>query len=182
MPKTNHKKETRPDKAKWKMNSGVLWIGAGVAIIVIIVIVGLVATRGEAGAQVGDHWHAPITIGVCGENWVPTGSPIQSSAGKDFGMHSHGDGLIHIEPSTASTAGKNATLRRFFDSLGSLPSGLKLTETSIQLPGGKLYTNGDACPDGKSGTLRVTVDGTDISGKFLGYKPKDGQRFAIAFS
>lgn len=182
MPKTNRKKETRPDKSRRKMNSGVLWIGAGVAIIVVIVVVGLLAARGSSAyAQVGDHWHAPITVSVCGEKSVPPNSLIQTPSGNNFGMHSHGDGRVHIEPSTASSAGNNAKMKRFFDSLEAPPVRFNISNTSIQIPGGKLYTNGDACPDGKAGALVATVNGNVVK-DILGYHPKDQDRINISFS
>lgn len=176
MPKTNRKKAAvRPDRKPRRLSGGAWWIVAGVAIIIVIVVVGLVASRGSSGyAQVGDHWHAPITVSVCGENWVPPASDIGS-----HGMHSHGDGLVHIEPSSAANAGGNAKLKRFFDSLESLR--FKITGNSIQLPGGKLYTNGNACPNGTPGTLKVTVNG-EAENDFLGYHPKDQDRIVISFN
>jgi hypothetical protein len=94
-------------------------------------------------------------------------------------MHSHGDGLVHIEPGTASSAGKNAKLKRFFDSLAT--QRFNITNTSIQIPGGKLYANGDACPDGKPGALKATVNGNEVK-DILGYHPKDQARIAITFN
>ena len=41
-------------------------------------------------------------------------SPVGSPAGtQNAGIHSHGDGLVHIHPFTAAEAGKNATLGKF---------------------------------------------------------------------
>ena len=46
---------------------------------------------------------------------------------------------------SALDRGNNATLARYFESM----PGAKLTTTEVQVPGGKIYKNGDQC-DGKS--------------------------------
>jgi hypothetical protein len=97
--------------------------------------------------RVGDHWHAGYRISVCGRDLPPF-------PGWQGGIHTHGDGVIHIHPFVAGEAGRNATLGLFFANAGG-----KLTDDSLTLPSGESYPNGTLCPGGQSGKLRVMVDG-----------------------
>ena len=92
----------------------------------------------------GDHWHVQYLVVVCGE-WLP---PF---AGFQGGVHSHGDRLIHMHPLTAEEEGANATLGLFFQRAGG-----SLGETTLVLPSGETFSNGDACPNGEEGQLRVS--------------------------
>ena len=98
------------------------------------------------GATTTEHWHAQITMSVCGENYVEP--PFEG------GIHSHGDGLMHIHPHAANEAGKNASIRRFFEH-----SRIKVTATSIQIPGERAYQDGSLCSNGQRGTMHFTVNG-----------------------
>jgi hypothetical protein len=127
-----------------------LWIAFGLlAVAAFVGIMISAATRPKAeGAVVGNHWHAQFAILVCGTA-LP---PFPASAGN---VHTHGDGLIHVHPATAAEAGNNANLGRFLASVGA-----RLTPTSLQLPDGTVHRNGDTCPGGKAGTLRLLINGT----------------------
>lgn len=102
-----------------------------------------------------DHWHDAYGIDICG-TFVPNlaqNSNLNATPGP--GLHTHGDGLIHIEPyfsGLSADAGNNATLARF----AQLYPGFKLTSTEIQVPGGKLYKNGDKCGD-KPAQIRIRM-------------------------
>src|SRR5437764_1360996 len=74
---------------------------------------------------------------------------------------------IHVEPQNSLDTGKHATLGRFVSG----EPGFKLTRTTIQYPGEKVWHNGDKCPDGKAGKVVATVwdnpnssKGTIVSG------------------
>ena len=70
----------------------------------------LAAKAGATGPAVGDHWHMATGIWNCGK-WEPAPAP-----GDDpIGIHTHGDGLIHIHPFVPAAAGANATLVKFFE-------------------------------------------------------------------
>jgi hypothetical protein len=62
--------------------------------------------------QLDDHIHQALAVNVCGEElgvvpeWEP--SPI--------GIHTHGDGVMHIHPFSDLGVGANATLGRFIKS------------------------------------------------------------------
>ncbi|MSQ26244.1 MAG: hypothetical protein EXR49_08300 [Dehalococcoidia bacterium] len=122
---------------------------------------------GASGAQLNEHWHAQLTMSVCGETYVEP--PFEG------GIHSHGDGLAHIHPHAASEAGKNATMRRFFEH-----TRIKATATSIQIPGERAYQDGSLCSNGQRGTMHFTVNG-QASAKGLDYVMKDGDKIGITF-
>ena len=68
-----------------------------------------------------------------------------------LGIHTHGDGLMHIHPFKDSVAGRNATLGVFLDQVG-----ISMTNNALSLPGGKSFTEGTTkCEDGKDGVLQV---------------------------
>lgn len=97
-------------------------------------------------SEPGDHWHAAFAIDVCGKE-----QPVLNDAGEDvLGIHTHGDGLVHIHPFATRAAGKSATLKRFFDQVG-----LKVTDDGFELAGGKTYKEGETACGGKEGELVV---------------------------
>jgi hypothetical protein len=60
--------------------------------------------------QLGDHIHQAFGVNVCGE-WKPDIPEFESQVG----IHTHGDGVIHIHPFSQRGAGANATLERYFE-------------------------------------------------------------------
>jgi hypothetical protein len=102
------------------------------------------ATPPRAGL---DHWHSAYGFYTC-DKFQP---PITDTT-DPLGIHTHGDGLIHIHPSSSQSSGKNATLGVFFDAVG-----VKMSDTKLELPGGQgTYENGKDC-NGKPANLRVAV-------------------------
>ena len=70
-------------------------------------------------ASVGDHWHAALGVNVCGQ-WLPGAPQFEqraNQAGQTAGIHSHGDGLIHLHP-FASDEGNNPSVGRFMEDGG----------------------------------------------------------------
>lgn len=145
-----------------------LWIGlAAVAVFVFVALLFAAASR-PRGPRVGDHWHARYAVVICGERRPQF--PFTQG-----GVHTHGDGVIHIHPQLSSESGRNATLGRFFGS-----AGVKFTRDSIAFPDGKAYRNGDRCPDGRLGTLHLLVNRTR-SNAFDRYIPQDGDSLVVEF-
>jgi hypothetical protein len=58
-----------------------------------------------------DHLHQAVGISVCGE-WAP---PIADPGIDPEGIHTHGEGIIHVHPFVESAAGASATLEVFAD-------------------------------------------------------------------
>lgn len=91
-----------------------------------------------------DHWHAAFAISICGEEQPPL-----KDAGEDIkGIHTHGDGLVHIHPFVTSAAGNRATMAKFFDQ-----TGLVVTDDGFKTPDGKVYKAGETKCEGKDTEL-----------------------------
>ena len=152
---------------------------------------GLPISIGTANSPIiGDHWHAKYTVNVCDYEL----DPFPVSPG---GIHSHGDGDVHIHPRSASESGENATLALFFNSIGG-----ELTDTTMTLPdvyntlgrvAGRTYSfaqdaAGEACPEltdeERAGvglrSLQVMVNGV-INETPSSYVPQDGDEIEIMF-
>ena len=59
--------------------------------------------------QIGDHIHQALAFNVCGEQ-LPDLPTFES---RTIGIHTHGDGVIHIHPISQLGVGANATLDRY---------------------------------------------------------------------
>jgi len=151
-----------------------MWFILGSIVLGLVVILGaLIAfSLGESGngdfPQIGDHWHASYTITVCGENE----RPFPASEG---GIHTHGSGSIHMHPKHDGESGRNANMARFLAGANA-----KLTNTSLKLPSGVEYTNGDLCPDEQAGQMFLIVNGTTIT-NITSYVPGDQDVIQLGF-
>jgi hypothetical protein len=92
-----------------------------------------------------DHWHAAYGLYVCNK-YLP---PLPESTTDPLGIHSHGDGVMHVHPFTSAASGNNATLKVFFDS-----TNVKLTDDGWVMPDGTEYKSGMDC-NGKPGKMAV---------------------------
>ena len=92
----------------------------------------------------GTAWNEGFAVYVC-NSFLPAIKVTSDSEG----ITTAGNGVIHIAPKVKAAAGKNATLGEFAKSIG-----MTLTASSLQVPGGKKYTNGDDCA-GKAAKLYV---------------------------
>ncbi len=94
-----------------------------------------------------DHWHAAYAFYAC-DAFQP---PIQNTA-DPLGIHTHGDGLIHIHPISSEATGSNAKLGVFLKA-----AGVKMTNSKLELPEGQgTFENGGDC-NGQEANLRVAV-------------------------
>lgn len=134
--------------------------------------------RAPTAGRAGDHWHAAIGFFVCGEFL----DPIQSSNDPE-GIHTHGDGVIHIHPFFAKAAGANATLGVFFTTVG-----VRVTDELISIQELGLVGAGTAC-DGVPGEVQVKVwptrdrsdQGVIVSGNPADIRLTDNQLITVAF-
>ncbi|HWG73202.1 MAG TPA: hypothetical protein VG184_04005 [Acidimicrobiales bacterium] len=132
------------------------WTYYGIILLVVLLgVVGTVTSRDHrlsqinaAGANtppaVGATENAAYAVDVCGRllpNIKTNKNPV--------GITTHGDGIIHIHPVKASAAGANTTLGLFASSIG-----MHLNASELQVPGGKLYVDGDKC-NGSAGHVYV---------------------------
>lgn len=120
-----------------------------------------------------DHWHTAYGVNVCG-NWLPQIGEFQS----DF--HTHGDGIVHAHPRSTSAAGRNATLRLFFER-----AGLELTATKLEYSDGQTYRSGEVeCGEGdesRDGVLRWALNGEEQEGNPANHVIANGDVVALAF-
>lgn len=179
------------------------WFYVAMVVIVVAGLLGVVFARGgnEAAAgspspptaenPSGDHWHAALGVNICGE-WISNPAEFETAAGSAVrtGIHTHGDGFIHIHPFTSSEGGGNATLGKF---LGY--GGWSASESSISVwtgPSGDPQTtdwkNGDKCPNtageagkGKPGEVVFEVNCKTVSGNPSDHKLADQEVVAIGF-
>lgn len=86
-----------------------------IALVVVLGVSLIVYARNDrmqddtAGVpQLGDHIHQAIGFNICGE-WLPNIPEFESP----IGIHTHGDGVLHIHPFSQLGVGANATLGRF---------------------------------------------------------------------
>ena len=93
-----------------------------------------------------DHWHVAFGVFIC-DKYL---QPVESSGNDPTGVHTHGDGLVHIHPFVAASAGANAVLARFFE-----VEPLKVTADTIKV-GTTTYRTGGKC-GAKLATVRTLV-------------------------
>jgi hypothetical protein len=179
------KSKSRRTNAQRATSGGLGWILT--TVIGVLVLGGLVALLllrggddGDAGAtppQAGDHWHAAFGINVCGE-FLPDIPAFEARAGTNLraGIHSHGDGLIHIHPLATDETGDNATVGRYLDYAGG-----SISADSITVPDGPTLSNGEPCPDGNVGKVRWSVNGEERDGNPADYKPRNGDVVVVGF-
>jgi hypothetical protein len=129
---------------------------------------------GLDGPRINDHWHALYTFTACGER--QPNAPEWSA-----GVHTHADGIIHIHPFQTYEEGRGARLVKWFEYGGG-----ELTATSIRMPGTPasddqaIWENGEECPNGAAGILRITVNGVALE-DWSDYIPQDGDQITIDF-
>ncbi len=107
---------------------------------------------------VGAHWYQALGFDVCGKVQPNLPANPNASASPIPGIRTDGDGVIQVAPTTNKDAGNNATFARF---VANYPK-LKLTSSTLQIPGTPKYSNGDKCPAGspdagKAGQLQIKV-------------------------
>lgn len=120
------------------------------AIVIVGIAVVVVARSGYNSASAEaplttDHWHAAYGFYVC-DSFQP---PLTDAVTDRTGIHTHGDGIIHIHPFTASYAGKNATMSAWGQTVD-----VQFTSNSWTLPDGTKYENGYDC-NGQPAQLSV---------------------------
>ena len=157
---------------------------AFIAVVTILGVAGIVFSRAERRAELAasadgtaplagkDHWHNAYGFYLC-DSYAPNLGDISG------GIHSHADGLIHIEPLTRRESGKNATLARFLDA-----ADVDVDDDSLQLPGGKEFEEGKTkCGGDKEGVMQLKVNGEPpVTTGLTSRKMEEGDIVTIAFA
>ncbi len=127
-------------------------LGFPVTVTVIIVLGVLLVwfARDEREAvaepQTTDHWHAAYGTYLC-DHFADPLTDIGSDA---LGIHTHGEGIVHIHPFLNSAAGTNAKTGIFFDQVG-----LDISNDQISLPSGESMAEDDDQCDGEDAIVQV---------------------------
>jgi hypothetical protein len=148
--------------------------------------------KGQQAAKVAprinlDHWHSAFSVYIC-DHWMPN-VPLFESVD---GVHTHGDGVIHIHPYTPQASGNGATLGFFLKSYSTNGKGgtFKLSASEIKpavIPSDtnpldrKDWHNGDKCPDGQPGQVKFTVNGKPVKGDPSTWKLRNGDYLDVGF-
>jgi hypothetical protein len=160
-------------KGRRQSTASLAWpvtLGALVLLGLALVLVSRDTGTAEAEPPVrGDHWHAALGFDICGQ-FLPPDAEFENVQG----LHSHGDGLIHLHPQSSAVTGKKATLAKYIELAGG-----KLTDTELKPPGGDTKGNGDRCGD-KPGKVQVAVDGKRVD-RPTEVRLRDQQRITVAF-
>jgi hypothetical protein len=126
----------------------------------------------------GDHWHTAYGVYLCDH----FAEPITDQRDPN-GIHTHGDGVIHVHPYVPRAAGKNANLGQFADAVK-----MTLNAGELKLSGGHDYREGDKC-NGKAGRVRIHVftneadtTGHDVTGDPRSVRMQDNELIVIAFA
>jgi hypothetical protein len=173
------------------------WFYIAIAAIVIVGVAGVVIASGGTESSAGppqpgqDHWHAAFGVNICGE-WLSNPATFESPAGNPAvraGIHTHGDGFIHIHPYTRSESGSNATLGKFMKY-----GGWSVSENSLSVwegpnsdPTKTTWSNGDKCPSdavtgaGKPGEVVFEVNCKTVTGNPSDHKLADQEVVALGF-
>lgn len=104
------------------------------------------APAGDPGIE--DHWHTAYNVFVCDE--IDQSVFANDSEDDRTGIHTHGDGLIHIHPFVSTVTGQYATLGAFFNE-----NQTAFDDDTFELPNGSVISEDDFACGGKSAEIRV---------------------------
>ncbi|MGZ6974827.1 MAG: hypothetical protein ACXVKQ_12865 [Acidimicrobiia bacterium] len=177
-----------------RRGGSMMWtVTTAVVIVVGVVLVTLTVLDNKKATDVPpilnqDHWHAFLGVDSCG-TWLPNAPAFEdraNEAGVRAGLHSHGDGLMHIHPFSSDESGAKATVGRFITY-----GGWELSDSSFKVWDSTQRANGDKCgtgADAKKGEVQWTVGqfgkpwtGKPRSGNPADYQPKNGDIVAVYF-
>lgn len=129
-------------------------ISIAVVVVVGVLVVGLArGTSTKAAAEspaVGEHFHAAYGIYVC-DKFL---EPLKDTGADTLGIHTHGDGVIHIHPFGSAAAGANATLTTW-----GRTDGLTFSKNGFTV-NGTTYDNGYDC-NGQPASVKLYVWNAD---------------------
>jgi len=129
---------------------------AMVALVVVLgsLLVFWARTDREATSapRVGDHWHSVYDVYVC--DTFRSKIVLETDPN---GIHTHGDGLLHIHPFNKLASGRDATLGEFFSAFGG-----SIDDQSFVLDTGETVVEGFDC-GGEPAVLKVArFDADDL--------------------
>ena len=153
---------------------------SGIALIAVVGLVLVFVSRGERRRELAvgtvppvankDHWHAAYGFYLCDG----FGGTLPETT-RATGLHTHADGLIHIEPNSRLEGGNNATLGRFASR-----NGVRIGDTTLRALG-KTYTEGDDKCGGKPGEIVVKIGDRVVTTDVASVKLEDNALVTVGF-
>lgn len=151
---SSSKKVARAARAGGSSGPNQRKLGFPLAIVAIVVLgLGLVvfarndfSSASATPPTVDDHWHTAYGVYVCDTFQAPIADTVQDTTG----IHTHADGVIHVHPFAAGSAGKNATLSKWGQIVG-----MEFGGSSITLQDGTKLKDGFDCNGNTDTTLAV---------------------------
>ena len=149
---------------------------AAAALILVAGVVLIMVSRDPVSASGppkvnSDHWHAALGVNVCG-TFLPNEQTFEDAEG----LHTHGDGLMHIHPFLQRAAGKNATVGLYLE-VGN--RNFHADKDSFKVWDGQEHKTGDKC-DGKPAEVRWALNGEEQDGNISDYRPQDQDQIVLA--
>ena len=150
------KREKKPEPVQEiKEGQSYFWLFVSLVFIVMfsIGIMWLYTHRGKTYTAGEVHWHAYIDLNICGEKKdLPCLTETSGTVhGEEFCgtpmLHHHYDNIMHIEGRIKNK--EDIALGKFFDAINVTFDKDKILDKK----------NGDLCPDGKPGKLKMYVNG-----------------------
>jgi hypothetical protein len=141
-------------------------------ILVVSFLLGRQAREDGAPKARIDHWHAAYGVYLCDRYLAAV-----EGEGDRAGIHSHGDGIVHVEPLNRTSAGSNAVFRRFEEA-----QRMQITASSLRWVDGRVPVEADArdgC-DGRPAEIASFVDGDRVGGAPGRIRLRDGQVIVVA--
>ena len=149
---SSSKKVARAARAGGRVSSGqprsLLFPGV-LSLVVVLGIVLVVFARQDrldedlgGVPQLGDHIHQALGVYVC-DQWGVDIPEFESSVG----IHTHGDGVLHVHPFSQLGVGANATLGRFFGDAKNAGVDVDLSDRSVTFLG-ELFQEGETKCEG----------------------------------
>ena len=130
---------------RWRLIIVASAAAGALAFAAVAVLLFDAASGGDSGPSVNDHWHAPYEIYIDGQLQPPIPEVLTPQ-----GIHTHGDGVIHVHPHVRAGEGTGARIANFFGDQGG-----RLTISELRIPGaGETYREGDLV-DGRPASLRI---------------------------
>ena len=180
---SSSKKVARAAKAAGRPGTGRSWgwpalISGLVVLGLVLIVISRGQTEDAVAPKLGDHWHAAYAIYSC-DTFLP---PLTDTVADETGLHTHGDGLMHLHPFGTSYTGENANIENW-----GLTTGLELSDDSFTA-GAVERKNGDECDGGAKGTVQLKVwdspddtEGRILEGDFADYAPQEFSMWVLAF-
>ncbi len=105
------------------------------------------------------HWHADYQVWACGKQLdLVNPKGLSNKIGSNL-MHEHNDDRMHIEGVLDKR--EDVNLGNYFMNIGGMLKNDAISYPTVK--GAVHYKNGDTCPDGSIGTLKVYVNGKRIT-------------------